>query len=150
MKAPRVGLPAALALAVLALSCGSALAAAGDLDPSFDGDGKRVFPYPGVALEALVQPDGKIVLAGTDLNRDFALWRLNADGSLDSSFDGDGSVLIDFGGEAGAHAAALQPDGRIVVAGSVYRAPARRGTAVARLEHRRIARQEVRRRRPRR
>ena len=51
MKAPRVGLPAALALAVLALSCGSALAAAGDLDPSFDGDGKRVLPFPGVALE---------------------------------------------------------------------------------------------------
>ena len=29
---------------------------------------------------------------------DFALARYNADGSLDTSFDGDGKVTTDFGG----------------------------------------------------
>ena len=38
---------AAVALASLAVSSGTALAAAGDLDPSFDGDGKAVLPFYG-------------------------------------------------------------------------------------------------------
>ena len=97
MKAPRAGLMAALALAVLTLSSGSAYAAAGDLDPTFDGDGKRVLPFAGIPNEALVQPDGKIVLAGFDELHEFAVWRLNPDGSLDRSFDGDGTVAISFG-----------------------------------------------------
>ena len=35
--------------------------------------------------------------------RDFALVRYNPDGSLDTSFDGDGKVLTDFGAERPAH-----------------------------------------------
>ena len=53
------------------------------------------------AYGVAVQADGKIVVAGiastaaeTD---DFALARYNADGSLDTSFDGDGKVHTDFG-----------------------------------------------------
>ncbi len=133
MKAPRVGLMAALALAVLTLSSGSAFAAAGDLDPTFDGDGKRVLPFAGVPNEALVQPDGKIVLAGFDELHEFAIWRLNPDGSLDRSFDGDGTVAISFGAQDSINAAALQPDGKIVVAGGTYAAQTRLDMAVARL-----------------
>jgi uncharacterized delta-60 repeat protein len=96
----------------------------GSLDASFDaggtdGPGKKVFGYGGfdVARAVLVQPDGKIVVAGPG-NGDFAVTRLNPDGSFDTSFDGDGTAGADFGGPDYAYAVALQPDGRIVVAGS--------------------------------
>ena len=96
----------------------------GSLDASFDpggadGPGKKVFGYGGfdIANAVLVQPDGKIVVAGTG-NGDFAVTRLNPDGSFDTSFDGDGTAGADFGGADYGYAVALQPDGRIVVAGS--------------------------------
>src|SRR5687768_8915063 len=72
----------------------------GSLDTSFDGDGK-VFTTFG-AIEAgrsvALHADGKIVVGGT-ANGNFALARYNADGSLDTTFDGDGRVTVDFGGE---------------------------------------------------
>jgi hypothetical protein len=40
-----------------------------------------------------------------------------ADGSLDSTFDGDGSVTTAVGGGSGARAVAVQPNGQIVAAG---------------------------------
>jgi uncharacterized delta-60 repeat protein len=124
---------AALAAATLALTPGVAgAAAAGDLDPTFDGDGKQAFPFVGVANEALVQPDGKIVLAGIDANLDFAVWRLTPDGALDRSFSGDGVVAISFGSQDEIKAAALQPDGKIVVAGTTQSTPTVAG-AIARL-----------------
>jgi uncharacterized delta-60 repeat protein len=50
---------------------------------------------------------------------DFALARYLPNGTLDASFSGDGTVLTNFGGESFdvAAALALQPDGKIVVAG---------------------------------
>jgi uncharacterized delta-60 repeat protein len=96
----------------------------GSLDASFDpggtdGPGKKVFGYGGfdVADAVLVQPNGKIVVAGTG-NGDIAVTRLNPDGSFDASFDGDGTAGADLGGPDRGLAAALQPDGKIVVAGS--------------------------------
>jgi hypothetical protein len=52
----------------------------------------------------------------------FALARYNADGSPDSSFDGDGTLVASGFGDGGyfAEAAVLQPDGRIVVAGRAF------------------------------
>ena len=108
----------ALALATLALLPAVASAAAGDPDPSFDGDGKRTVPQPYTANEVLVQPDGKIIVVGNGgPANDFVITRLLADGSHDRSFDGDGTAIVDFEGEDQANAAALQPDGRIVIAG---------------------------------
>ena len=109
-------------LAVLALALpATASAAAGDLDPSFDGDGKRTIDYGGdedAAMDVAVQPDGRIVLAGRgNVNADVAIQRLLPDGSGDPSFDLDGSLGIDFGGRDGGRAVALQPDGKILVAG---------------------------------
>ena len=43
--------------------------------------------------------------------------RIQPGGALDTTFDGDGRKTIDLGGSDGARALALQPDGRIVVAG---------------------------------
>jgi uncharacterized delta-60 repeat protein len=72
----------------------------------------------------LVQPDGKIVAVGQTNalgTTDFALARYNTNGSLDTSFGSSGSGLVttNFGSTSSDIAlnAALQPDGRIVVAG---------------------------------
>ena len=92
-------------------------ASAGDLDPSFDGDGKAILPFFAPLADVLVQPDGKLVLAGTS-SEDFGVWRLNGDGSPDRAFDDDGAAFADFGGSDVANAAALQPDGKILVTGS--------------------------------
>jgi len=69
----------------------------------------------------VAQPDGKLVLVGSTSatgGGDFAILRLNADLTPDTSFDTDGKQTVDFGGAAdSANAVAIQPDGRIVVAG---------------------------------
>ena len=101
-----------------------ALAAVGDLDPSFGTGGIVTTAIGGghdlVGSEA-IQSDGKIVVAGTSHNgtdNDFAVVRYNTDGSLDTSFDTDGKVTTDFGGNDNGSAVAIQTDGKIVVAGS--------------------------------
>jgi Domain of unknown function (DUF5122) beta-propeller len=90
-----------LALGLPALSPGLALAAPGDLDPGFDGDGKlRIdYGYFEAAHAVLVQPDAKIVVAGEGFfgRGDFAISRLNPDGSPDRGFGAAGSVAVDFG-----------------------------------------------------
>jgi uncharacterized delta-60 repeat protein len=96
----------------------------GTLDTSFDSDGKVTKSVGGAgyysyAYSAAIQPDGKIVVAGTSAGR-FALLRLNSDGSLDSSFDGDGQVLTLVGSGGGAYDVAIQSDGKIVAAGYAY------------------------------
>ena len=94
----------------------------GSLDTSFDGDGKRSDDGDLLALANAVamQSDDKIVVAGSCLNGaayDFALARYNPDGSLDTSFDGDGRVITSIGADDFATALAIQTDGKIVVAG---------------------------------
>ena len=112
---------AALGLGTLGLSVAVAAASpGGDPDPTFDGDGELVVSFGGTdhAQAVLVQPDGKLVVAGYGgPDQDFAVARLNRDGSLDDSFGAEGRAYADFGGDDKAFAAALQPDGRIVVAG---------------------------------
>ena len=93
----------------------------GTLDPSFDGDGivrTNVSRSDDVAYDVLLQPDGRIVAIGAAgrFPSSFALARYRRDGSLDRSFGGDGIVTTRYHGGA-ARTAALQPDGRIVVAG---------------------------------
>jgi uncharacterized delta-60 repeat protein len=110
----------------------------GSLDHSFSGDGKQwiAFDLGGgntdQASAVAIQSDGKIVVVGTATadgpsNSNFAVARLNASGSLDSTFDGDGTRTIAFDlGTSNidfAHSVALQPDGRIVVAGGAERLP---------------------------
>ena len=51
-------------------------------------------------------------------SKDFALARYNADGTLDPGFSGDGTRTTNFGGDDVAYDVALQPDGKILVAGS--------------------------------
>ena len=97
----------------------------------------------GVAL----QGDGKIVAVGdaAAASSDFALARYNPNGSLDTSFSGDGKQTTDFGGRDEASGVALQGDGKIVAVGR-GRAPARRLRARP-LQPERVARHELLRRR---
>ncbi|WP_306463756.1 hypothetical protein, partial [Streptomyces sp. WAC07061] len=120
---------AGLAL-VLALPA-PALGAPGDLDPAFDGDGKVATDFGGGGYDEsrgmVIQPDGKIVTVGLTVPAaggysDFALARYNTDGSLDPTFNGDGDddgrITADLrGGDDTADAVAVQPDGKLVVAG---------------------------------
>jgi uncharacterized delta-60 repeat protein len=97
----------------------------GDLDPSFSGDGKVMTTFGGSDRGAAVaiQGNGKIVVAGDTTgcgDIDFALARYNTDGSLDSTFSGDGRVCTGFGEWEWANAIAIQTDGEIVAGGSSY------------------------------
>jgi uncharacterized delta-60 repeat protein len=95
----------------------------GSLDTTFDGDGIAVTQISGKTDEArsvVLQSDDKIVVAGqggTGINTDFAVARYNPDGSLDASFDGDGIATTSIGTLDVGESAALQADGKIVVAG---------------------------------
>ncbi len=90
-------------------------------DGGFGQDGTRMLDYGGAddAAEVLVQPDARIVVAGSGgASADIQVTRLNPDGSSDSSFVGDGTIGVDFGSSDYGQAAALQANGKIVVAGS--------------------------------
>ena len=121
----------------LALATTAALAAPGDLDTSFDGDGTRTIDYGGYdfASAVLVQPDGKLLLTGSgNPGQDFIVTRLNRDGSTDASFDSDGMIAWDFIGSTDvASDAAQHADGRIVVVGNTYLPGPRATTAVLQL-----------------
>ena len=98
----------------------------GSLDTTFGTDGKLATPIGladafDSALAVVIQPDGKIVVAGGTVaaTDDFALLRYNPDGSLDTSFHDDGKLTTDFGsGGEGVTALDLQDDGKIVAVGS--------------------------------
>jgi uncharacterized delta-60 repeat protein len=65
-----------------------------------------------------VQPDGKVIAAGSADDAAFALVRYRKDGSLDSTFGSEGKVLTRFGGHgAAAFGLALRRNGKIVAVG---------------------------------
>jgi uncharacterized delta-60 repeat protein len=100
----------------------------GTLDTSFDSDGivtTAIGDSTDAAYSVAIQSDGKILVSGrSDSNpvfvTCFAMVRYNADGSLDSSFDGDGKVIMPGAGNAITDSMALQVDGKIVVAHNVF------------------------------
>jgi uncharacterized delta-60 repeat protein len=110
-----------VALTAAVLGGGAAIAAPGDLDSSFAGDGSRSVDFGDYDRfdDVIVQPDQRIVAAGIGgVGEDFAVARLARDGALDTGFDGDGRALSDFGSNDFGYAVALQDDGKVVVAGS--------------------------------
>jgi uncharacterized delta-60 repeat protein len=107
---------------------------AGTLDSTFGTTGKVTTSFPpnttGMAMAPAVQPDGKIVVAGTvsfvaggPTSTSIALARYNTDGSLDNSFGNGGQVTTQVAAPASDLAAAnriaLQPDGKIVIVGGI-------------------------------
>ena len=93
----------------------------GSLDATFGAGGWMTTDFPGSREQAnalALQPDGKLVAGGV-ANNDFALARYNPNGSLDATFDGDGRVTTDFlGDEDVVYEVRMQPDGKIVAAGT--------------------------------
>jgi uncharacterized delta-60 repeat protein len=85
----------------------------GTLDPSFGGDGIQTtgLGHDERAAAVALQADGKIIVVGTRWedddscfackDRDLALARYNANGTLDASFDGDGKLTDGLGGDEG-------------------------------------------------
>jgi uncharacterized delta-60 repeat protein len=108
---------------------GRVLFAAGDFDTTFGGgDGAALVNFApassdqGTTLVAL--PDGKTLVGGsvgdgTNSNDDFGIARLNADGSLDTTWGGgDGLVTVDFGGgDSDLNALAVTSTGKIIAVG---------------------------------
>jgi len=92
----------------------------GTLDTSFNGTGQAQ-QTSGSATGVTIQPDGKIVVVGDDgnvANTDLKVVRYNSNGTLDTTFDGDGVVTTAIaGGTDVAYGVAIQPDGKIVVSG---------------------------------
>jgi len=93
------------------------------LETTFANQGLAVTDFGGddVATSMALQADGKILVAGysTTTSTSFALARYLAGGTLDASFGTGGLVTTPFSGEAYAYAVALQPDGKILLAGFV-------------------------------
>ncbi len=98
----------------------------GNLDTTFDTDGKKTLPGAKVGSDGegsvAIKSDGKIVIGGSSINTgspaDFVLFQLTPDGSLDLSFDADGKVITDLDGFDELHEIKLQTDGKIVAVGS--------------------------------
>jgi uncharacterized delta-60 repeat protein len=96
----------------------------GILDSTFDGDGMIFTDFntnDDYGRSLVIQPDGKIIVAGycfnvTDI--DIAVARYLSDGSLDTTFNNDGKVITPIGNnDDWGRSVALQTDGKIVVAG---------------------------------
>jgi uncharacterized delta-60 repeat protein len=111
----------------------------GTLDATFGSGGTVTTDISGEfdqATGVALQANGRIVVVGetrgTTAGIDFAVVRYRRDGRLDTAFGDGGIVITDFaGGDDSAHAVALRPDGRIVVAGVTEGAGPRSDFALA-------------------
>src|SRR5262245_60820528 len=98
--------------------------AAGALDLTFGSGGKVITDFDTTferGNAVALQTDGKIIVVGTTdqggSGTNFAVARYNANGTLDTSFSGDGKTATDFdGGSDEATGVAIQANGKIVVA----------------------------------
>ncbi len=104
------------AFGVLGVSSAANQPLAGDPDPSF-GSGGSVSDTRGSVEGLAVQSDGKVIVSGRDA-QGFLLARYLPNGALDPSFGDGGYVETAFPANGDASAVAVQPDGKIVVAGS--------------------------------
>lgn len=89
------------------------------IDETFGTNGLATLPgFGGEESGMALQADGKIVMVGGRFS-DFVLARFNADGTPDASFGDNATVTTDMGGfgQERARTVAIQPDGKIVVAG---------------------------------
>jgi len=100
----------------------------GQLDNSFGTNGIAFNTYPNSIYsgrKVLIQSDGKILVIGMrfqDMQPDvMSIARYNTDGSVDISFGTDGTANCIFGDNYNeVRSAALQPDGKIILAGISY------------------------------
>ncbi len=98
----------------------------GTLDTTFNSIGYVTHNISGesydYAVDIALQPDGKIVLvgdggAGFGMAGDILIMRFNANGTLDTTFDGDGVLLITTPAGGSAGQIIILPDGKLLVTG---------------------------------
>lgn len=94
----------------------------GSFDKSFSGDGNKTISFSNsndYAFAVALQKDGKVIVSGQAINNnnnaDFALARLNVDGTVDNSFDGDGKQTTDISTNDNGSHMLIQADGKILV-----------------------------------
>ncbi len=101
----------------------------GTYDNSFDGDGRKQISFPQSnsdnAYALTTDSSGNIFIAGNNQvisDADFAVVKLTNNGTLDTSFSGDGLATFSLltGGTDSARAIALDSNGNIVLAGYVF------------------------------
>jgi len=105
----------------------------GSLDTTFGNAGYVITAFNAnhfdALLSVLLQPDGKIVASGFSFTEDpdtfeessdIVAARYNANGSLDTSFGGDGKVIIDIGDFDYIEGMALQSNGKILLCGDTF------------------------------
>ena len=88
----------------------------GSLDTSFGTGGMTITGFGSsfeLASGLAITPDGKLIVSGSDFSGNVLLARYNANGTLDTSFDGDGKLSVPDGRSF--TDVAVQADGKIVV-----------------------------------
>jgi uncharacterized delta-60 repeat protein len=93
----------------------------GSLDATFGNGGIVVNDFghglESYALEVIIQPDGKIIIAG-ESSYEFLVARYNSNGTLDTTFGDDGFALVNFSSNWDhGRDAVLQADGKIILVG---------------------------------
>jgi uncharacterized delta-60 repeat protein len=134
------------ALAALLLAGNSARADDGAPDTTFGTNGATITTIPGtpapdqLTINALLrQADGKLYAVGSarfgGSDTRFLVERLLANGAPDGAFGDGGAAIVDFHGGLleEAHSAVLQPDGKLIVAGSFRNAQGFDDPAIARV-----------------
>lgn len=93
-----------------------------NMDNSFSSNGyDLVFTEPSCGRAVAVDALGRVLVAGwvqEDDEMDFAVARYYATGDPDQSFNSDGRAIIDIGDDDQVNAIVIQPDGKIVLAGT--------------------------------
>jgi uncharacterized delta-60 repeat protein len=102
----------------------------GTLDPTFGVNGKMKFRFYSQSTErgygAAMQADGKLIVVGSSYTTDiaFGIARFDTSGSIDTTFGSHGVIRTYLNGSSGAndeaYSAAVQTDGKIVVAGKTH------------------------------
>ncbi len=106
--------------------CVAKFSAGGVLDETFGTNGFAVYGETAedVAMDCVLQPDGKILAGGSSGegaisgNLALALWRFTPEGTLDPTFNTDGVATVEIGeGVDDINALALQSDGKLLAGG---------------------------------
>ncbi|VTR96211.1 na-ca exchanger integrin-beta4 : Na-Ca exchanger/integrin-beta4 OS=Trichodesmium erythraeum (strain IMS101) GN=Tery_1772 PE=4 SV=1: Calx-beta: Calx-beta: Calx-beta: Calx-beta: Calx-beta: Calx-beta: PKD: PKD: HemolysinCabind: HemolysinCabind [Gemmata massiliana] len=123
----------------------------GTLDSTFGTGGRAVvarnlfdpvaqpgyYGTPSGGLGVALQADGRIVVGGSlytpSSDEDMAAFRLNVDGTLDTTFAGDGTFTLDFGYSDQVYDLAVLPGGPILLAGFALVSPQGYNSALVRL-----------------
>jgi len=100
--------------------CVARLRANGLLDTTFGSRGKRKIDFGGEderAFAAALQADGKIVVVGDSHVQQVAITRLNANGTLDTTFSADGKKLFSWGAVSRATGVIVLSSGKLLLGG---------------------------------